>query len=160
MPSTLTRRPLQQLQQLHAAGARRAAAGVERSASMAASEIQRKLDFLQQRGEAIPARISPVPVHEPYSDSGYQDEDQSWFFIRRNTHESGSLSRDATLRRKKSIRPSGVALAEEVDELDSTQTLAYLSQLEDLARHWKTQLMYQVSPWYRSTSSSSRRIVF
>jgi len=116
---------------------------VERSASLAATEIQRKLEFLQRRGESIPARISPVPIHEPYSDSGYQDEDQSWFSIQRHTYEDASLNGDVSARRKKFIRPSGVALAQEVDELNSTQTLAYLSQLENLARHWKTQLMYK-----------------
>ena len=123
---------------------------VERSASVAASEIQRKLEFLQRAEQAIASRTSPVPVHdcahfEPYSDSGYQDEDQSWSSINRSASDALSLSEDVPVRRKSSIRPPGLALAQEVDALNSTQTLAYLSQLEDLARHWKTQLMYKVS---------------
>jgi len=154
-PSTLSRRVGQQLHP--AAGRKTSSVSVERSASLAASEIQRKLDFLHRRGDVLPARSSPVPVHEAYSDSGYQDEDQSWFSIQRNAHEDGNVSagdvRD--VRRKKSIRPSGVALAEEVDELDSTQTLAYLSQLENLARHWKTQLMYKQVELKSSSSERS-----
>jgi len=134
---------------------------VERSASVAASEIQRKLEFLQRAEQAIASRTSPVPVHdcahfEPYSDSGYQDEDQSWSSINRSASDALSLSEDVPVRRKSSIRPPGLALAQEVDALNSTQTLAYLSQLEDLARHWKTQLMYKVelkSPSQGMTSS-------
>ena len=136
------------------------------SAYMAMSEIHHKLEQIHASNELAHSRVSSAPVHglyplEPFGDSGYQEEEeegQEWFSPRRIIPPPG-ITADPTLglNSKNSYYSSAdkVDQADAKDAKDQTEeiidpdlTLAYLNQLEDLARHWKRQLMYKVNAFH------------
>lgn len=124
---------------------------LSRSTSMylAMSEIQRKLDSLQWLGpRAAAVRNEMAPVHrasyssndEYYTSSGYSRHSEA---PRRNRSRTSSRQMTAPL---PAPPPPPAANPLELDEtIDSAKTLAYLSELEMLARHWRTQLLYKVN---------------
>ena len=138
----------------------RSASTVGRSSSvhLAMSEIQRKLDLLQMVGANLPtgATSAPsgdlVPVHAPSSPHGmdphgtYDPREAMYTLPSRSSASSGHRRKS----RKSSNSPSAALMAvspvaDLSDGADSAETLAYLSELEMLARYWRTQLMYKVS---------------
>ena len=120
---------------------------LSRSSSMylAMSEIQRKLDLLQV---LTAARHHLTPVHgDDYSTLSNADQQR-----RKNGNSRNNRSSTAT----SSTLKTSLSAADLLDDsLDSAKTLAYLSELEMLARHWRTQLSHKVNPPLRSSSSTS-----
>lgn len=107
---------------------------LNRSTSMylAMSEIQRKLDILQVLTNSNrPQQHQVVPVH--HQQHNRQPDD--YYSQHYHTHRPSS---------KRSHSRQGVPTDWSNDSMDSAKTLAYLAELEQLARHWRTQLLYKV----------------
>lgn len=127
---------------------------LSRSTSMylAMSEIQRKLDLLQVLGTRhhLPMPNGDVvPVHREHHHNP-QDE---YYYSASPSHSEGSRrsrSRPNTRQQQPPPPPPPPPPAPPLpsvdlnDSMDSAKTLAYLSELEMLARHWRTQLLYKV----------------
>jgi len=112
------------------------------SVYLAMSEIQRKLDVLQLISNNSTPNGTPqrhiVPVHNQQS----PDQDYSYYNATAAQRPSSSSSGSGRTRRVS----SSSKLDWNNDPLDSSaKTLAYLSELEQLARHWRTQLLYKVT---------------
>ncbi|XP_032778518.2 uncharacterized protein LOC116917228 [Daphnia magna] len=136
---------------------------LSRSTSMylAMSEIQRKLDLLQvldtRHHLSVPSALNSdvVPVHR---ESQYVNHSYDDFYSASPSHHSEGGSRRMRSRSNSSSRqqpapqppppppppPPPLPSVDLNDSLDSAKTLAYLSELEMLARHWRTQLLYKV----------------
>lgn len=127
---------------------------LNRSTSMylAMSEIQRKLDLLQWLGpRAAAVRSEMAPVHRATSYSSNEDYYSGSGYSRYSGDGTARRNRSRTGSRQMSVPPLAppppppTAGPHELDEtIDSAKTLAYLSELEMLARHWRTQLLYKV----------------
>ena len=140
---------------------------LSRSTSMylAMSEIQRKLDLLQVLDSRHHIAVSSgdvVPVHREshYNNNNQHNYDE--FYSANPSHHTNERdsSRRTRSRSNSSNRqqqqpppqppppppppPPPLPSVDLNDSLDSAKTLAYLSELEMLARHWRTQLLYKV----------------
>ena len=129
------------------------------------SEIQRKLDLLQVLDSRHHIAVSSgdvVPVHREshYNNNNQHNYDE--FYSANPSHHTNERdsSRRTRSRSNSSNRqqqqpppqppppppppPPPLPSVDLNDSLDSAKTLAYLSELEMLARHWRTQLLYKV----------------
>jgi hypothetical protein len=150
-------------QQQHPSGS-----SLSRSTSMylAMSEIQRKLDLLQvldaRHHIAVPSG-DVVPVHREsrYIDNNQRNYDDYYSASpshhtveRESSRRTRSRSNSSSSRQQQQLPPQPppppppppppLPAVDLNDSLDSAKTLAYLSELEMLARHWRTQLLYKV----------------
>lgn len=136
---------------------------LSRSTSMylAMSEIQRKLDLLQvldtRHHLSVPSALNAdvVPIHR---EAQYVNHNYDEFYSASPSHHAEGGSRRMRSRSNSSSRqqpapqppppppppPPPLPSVDLNDSLDSAKTLAYLSELEMLARHWRTQLLYKV----------------
>ena len=141
---------------------------LSRSSSMylAMSEIQRKLDLLQMITSAR-HHLAAVPVHhqsqtmssEDLHNTGGNQTLPNPDHARRKNGGSSSSSRTRSTAPSTTTLKTSLSAADLLDDnLDSAKTLAYLSELEMLARHWRQQLSHKVSPPSQSVSSSSINI--
>jgi hypothetical protein len=133
---------------------------------LAMSEIQRKLDLLQvldaRHHIAVPSG-DVVPVHREsrYIDNNQRNYDDYYSASpshhtveRESSRRTRSRSNSSSSRQQQQLPPQPppppppppppLPAVDLNDSLDSAKTLAYLSELEMLARHWRTQLLYKV----------------
>ena len=118
----------------------RRSSNLSRSTSMylAMSEIQRKLDILQVLSNNSRVQQPPPPHMMP----GVHQADADYSVYYTAAAAAYPPHRPSSSKRSNSSRS---AAAPTCWSSDSMETLAYLSELEQLARHWRTQLLYKVS---------------